>query len=131
MSDRFKLIDRRAIIDQVLPEYKKVTEAPSRVEDLPGYFSDFTPEELDSFRLVAMAEERKRRYKSVDLEGNIYLVGNPWARVIETRKDGTVWVVYPKPVQVMTYAEAKREATRLAKARAKSSKKKSADEFDY
>lgn len=126
-----KVIDRRAIIDEVLPEYKKLKDAPSRVEDLPGYSSEFTPGQLDSFRIVAIAQERKRRYKSVDLEGNIYLVGNPWARVIETRKDGRVWVLYPQPVQVMTYAEAKREAARLAKARATSSRKKPPDDFDY
>ena len=130
MSYRDNPFERRAILDKVLPGYKKIKDAPSRIEDLPGYSPDLTPEELDSFRIVAMAEERKRRYKSVDQEGNIYLVGNPWARVIETREDGTVWVVYPKPVQIMTYAEAKREAARLAKLGAKSTTKGDKDEFD-
>lgn len=135
MNYRSNVIDRRAIIDEVLPEHKKISEAPSRVEDLPGYSAEFTPEERDSFRLVAMAQERRRRYKSVDLEGNIYLVGNPWARVIETRQDGTCWVLYPKPLKIFTYAEAKQEAARLAESQSKeashSRAKKPADDFDY
>lgn len=107
------MADKWAVLDQVLPEYQKLTEAPTSVEELPGYSSDFSAEAFDAFKAKAMAEERLRRYKGMDAHGNILFVDNPWARQIETREDGTCWVVRPRPHFVMSYEEAKRQATRL------------------
>ncbi len=108
-----KDVDNRAVLDHVLPEYQKLNEAPTSVEQLPGYSSSFTAKELSTFKTTAMAEERHRRYKGMDAHRNILLFDNPWARLIETRDDGTCWVVRPKPQFVMTYEEAKRRAAQL------------------
>lgn len=49
-------------LDQVLPEYKKISEAPTSVS---GW----------STRAIAL--EKERRYKAIDRFGNIYLIQNP------------------------------------------------------
>ncbi|MEM9358650.1 MAG: hypothetical protein AAGB04_20920 [Pseudomonadota bacterium] len=105
-------IDKWSILDYVLPEYQKITEAPLRLEEMPGYSSKYSIVERERFKLKALALERNRRYKAMDADGNIYLVGNPWARRLETREDGSVWIVHPKPRRIMTYAQAKRVAVR-------------------
>ena len=105
-------IDKWSIIDHVLPDYHKISEAPLNLEEVPGYSQEFSLVELERFKAKALAAERARRYKVMDADGNIYLVGNPWARQLETREDGTVWVVHPKPRRIMTYAQAKRVAVR-------------------
>gem|GEM_PF-4766579 len=134
-------IDRRAVLDQVLPEHKKITEAPASIVKMPGYSRDSTSEELNRFEATVIAEECQRRYKAVDANGNVYLVMNPCVRRIETRKDGTCWVVHPKPQLVMTYAEAKRTASQLTVQASSANvgslvpnrreKKKSQTDFDY
>ena len=110
MSYRSSLPDKRAILDQVLPEYRKISDAPANLEELPGYHCNFSDEKFEHFKLKAIDEERSKKYKAVDEYGNIYLVANPWACHIETREDGTLWVIHPPPKRVMTYAEAKRKA---------------------
>ena len=105
-------IDRWSILEHVLPEYQKITEAPLSLEEVSGYSKEFSILERERFKLAALAAERKRRYKAMDGDGDIYLVGNPWAKRLKTREDGTVWVVRPKPRKIMTYAQAKRVAVR-------------------
>lgn len=134
-------MDRRAVLDQVLLEHKRTSDAPASIVEVPGYSRDFSSEELNRFEAKVIAEERQRRYKAVDANGTVYLVMNPWVRRIETREDGTCWVVRPKPQLVMTYAEAKRKASQLTVQASSSSadepvpepkeKKKSQTDFDY
>lgn len=108
------LEDKRAILDRVLPGHKKLSEAPASLEELPGYSCEFTVEELSRFKSDAIAEERRRRYKGFDAQANVCLFENPWPRRIETRQDGTSWVVRHKPQIVMSFAEAKRKAAQSA-----------------
>ena len=110
MSWRRRVEDRQSLLDRVLPEYEKITVAPLRVEDVPGYSDDFTADELSEFRSSAITTERRKRYKSIDADGNIYLVENPWTRHVELRDDGRHWVVHLKPQLIMSYAEARRKA---------------------
>lgn len=122
--------DKRWVLDYVLPEYQKVTEAPLRFEDVPGFSPHFTPSKLRAFCERVISDERARRYKAVDGDGNVYLVANPWTRHVEYRDDGRCWVVHPRPKLVLTYADAKREAGKVSATTAAGSKP-SDDEFDY
>ena len=123
--------DRRSIIDQVLPEYEKITDAPLRIEDVPGYSEEFSDEEYSDFAARAIAEERAKLYKAVDADGNIYLVANPWTRHIELREDGRHWVVHRKPIKVMSHAEARRKAAETRIATNPPSGKKTPSDYDF
>lgn len=107
--------DKRAIVDEVLPDVPKLSEAPACLEDLPGYSVDFSVDETQKFRQQAMPVERQRKYKWADASGNVYLTTNPWLHRLETREDGTHWVIRPKPQLVMRYEEARRKAEELAR----------------
>ncbi len=88
-----KTLDSKAILDAVLPEYKRISEAPS--------FSD-----CEHY----LANERERRYKSTDSRGNIYLVYNPAAWREEVTLAGQVVKIRPPAELVMTAEEAGSEA---------------------
>jgi hypothetical protein len=105
---------RKEILDVVLFEYRKISQAPSRHQ---------LEERADAEKLPAeeiFNEEKKKRYKAIDLSsGNIYLIVNPavWPQeitheLIGKNADGTekteeiVWVKQPPKKFVMTYAEA-------------------------
>lgn len=51
-------------LDLILPEYTKVSEAPSNSE-----MEEWAPE--------LQAAEREKRYKAMDGDGNVFLVANP------------------------------------------------------
>lgn len=77
-----------SIIERVLPEVPKVSEAPSDVD-------------LDA-----------RRYKAIDTRtGDIYLVGNPhcWITFIDDK--GRTWKRRPAIEIALTYSEAQSAAT--------------------
>lgn len=89
-------IDKRKIIEQVLPEYTKISKAPTR------------PPEGVNYETWA-AEERKVRYKAVDENGNVYLIQNPavWDEYSDDK--GRRFKVRPQPILRYTYAKAQSE----------------------
>lgn len=110
MTHRRIFVEKRDLLEKVLPEYELATDAPLRLEEMPGYQQARERGELRRFEAEMITEERKLKYKTIDADGNIYLVANPWARKVEMREDGRNWVVHPKPKLVMTYAEARTQA---------------------
>lgn len=89
------------IIDRVLQGYKKVpTDPPS----------------LDSDRDAWEVREREKRYKAIDSKsGIIYLISNPAAWRSYYNQSGSLVRVRPAPQQVLTYAEAQKQAQETPK----------------
>ena len=108
-------IDKRAIIDHVLPEYKKISEAPGSVFDLAEFHAatenalahDVSKREMsatiDDIEARARRREQGKKYKAVDGDGNIYLVTNPW---VWKRNEETRTAFRPEPEFVMSYQQA-------------------------
>lgn len=72
------------ILDKILPEYQKISEAPINLE----------PEQIEY--------ERHKKYKSIDKDGDIYLIQNPavWHETVDAYGKITKW--RPKPELVFT-----------------------------
>lgn len=85
-----------AILDSCLPEYEKISEAPS----VEPPFTD------DEARTLWLLEEKNKLYKAVDGAGNIVLISNPLVWKIEIR-EGREWAVRPKPKIVMRAKDVK------------------------
>ncbi len=108
-------IDKRAIIDHVLPEYQKISEAPGSVFDLPEFHAavenarvhDISKRDMsatiDGIEARARKHEQGKKYKAVDADGNIYLIANPW---VWKRDEETRTAFRPEPEFVMTYQQA-------------------------
>lgn len=78
-----------AILDQLLPEYQKISQAPSscwQIPKQPG--KDFITNEDDL--LAWKAEESRKLYKAVDNDGNVYLIQNPytWGHWVDPESNG-------------------------------------------
>lgn len=90
-------------LDQVLPEYKKISEAPTSV-------SGWSPR--------AKALEAERRYKSIDRFGNIYLIQNPacWSFREDANENGGKVFKQQKEL-VLTAADVNAEIKKHTKAK--------------
>lgn len=68
------------ILDSVLPEFKKLSEAPTSLPE--GVYYNDHPDLPEGSRMTDadwawVLEERKKRYKTIDALGNVYLSMNP------------------------------------------------------
>lgn len=85
------------ILDSILPEYKKLSEAPG-LRDLEA--------EADR-KKIPLAEilkaERARRYKAIDSYGTVFLVANP-----------TAWESFTEVMGSYTYKGVKRPTPEIA-----------------
>lgn len=99
MTFKKEKIDKREIINRVLLNHKKISEAPRCLSDFPGFW-ECKKEALSEFEQRCEAEEAAKEYKAVDEFGNIYLVKNPW------HQRG----LRPQPQFVFTYDQAVSEA---------------------
>lgn len=104
MSFDKKKSDKRGIINQVLLDIPKISQAPRSIAEFPGFWECEPGKEIDDFEDRCHAQEEGKLYKAVDEEGNIYLMQNPW--LSERQRVG----YRPKPVLKFTYDEAISEA---------------------
>ena len=104
-NNTYQFRDKREILDDVLPEYPKISKAPRSLFDFPEVEEiKGDPKALDAFEDRKRAEEAGKKYKAVDERGNVYLVPNPWG--YEPREPGRKPVPRPEPEKVYTYREA-------------------------
>lgn len=82
------------ILENTLPEYKRISEAPNR--------ADFEERAEKQGRAVEelLRHEAEKRYKACDRNGNVYLVINPAAWTESTDENGRLWRHRPNPLQL-------------------------------
>jgi hypothetical protein len=80
------------VLDKILPEYKKISEAPTFLDD------------------SQIEYERTIRYKSIDSDGDIYLIANPaaWIRRKDLEKRSIVY--RPAPQLIFNAKDAQKAA---------------------
>lgn len=96
-----------SILDSVLLEHKKISEAPNTFPD--GIDYDIRKPLRDEDKAWIGAEQR-RRYKALGTGGEVYLIMNPlvWPRFL---KDGQVFYHRPKPKLIYTKSQARDAAS--------------------
>ena len=108
MSAPIAIDELHIILNSVLPEYQPISQAingmSSFSKERQKEFDD-DPESFDQW----LMSERKKRYKSIDKFGNIFLIQNPfvWHSYL---KLGIKTFVRPAPELKMKWDEAKRSA---------------------
>lgn len=104
-----KQTDEISILDQILPEYKKISEAPSAFPS--GIDYDWRNGKPLTYEDKAFIEaEQKKRYKAQDASGSVYLIMNPLVWPRKLRADGTFYLYRPKPQRMFTKRQAQDEA---------------------
>lgn len=98
------LDELRNLLKAVLPEYRRVSEAPSinfirDEEDKKGV----TP---GTFQMA----EAKKLYKSIDADGSVFLVQNPAVWKCINEGNGNFTFTRPEPKKVFTYEQARSES---------------------
>lgn len=87
----YQRADRTFLIDRVLPDYPKLSNAPPAPENAPAHW----------YKMEAAKE-----YKAIDTDGNVYLCQNPASSKFFIDQKGRGWLSRRKPKRVMTYEEA-------------------------
>lgn len=118
MRGHSSLTEKYQILDSVLPNYRKLSDAPSRLPSGVRYDVDH-PAGLSEADQGWLEAERKRLYKAIDELGRVWLVPNPvaWPRAVETvygsKFPGAV-VLRPPPRKLALSAEQARAQASLA-----------------
>jgi len=113
-------MDAKQVLDSVLPEYQRISQAPKSIFDLPEFGAyvekarrekwpaSQRAKEIDRLDDLLMQRETGKLYKSIDAVGNIFLIVNPitW----KTRQDsvGRWWRSRPEPKLAMAAADVQR-----------------------
>ena len=87
-TDKAKEIN--LILDRILPEYKRISAAPTHLEQ------------------HEIRDERLKLYKSTDAGGNVFLIQNPsaWANYVNSY--GVNVKVRPQPIFKLSYEDAQK-----------------------
>lgn len=94
------------MLDGVLPQYERISKAPSSITDISGFWEiakqfpdkDQAAKERDKFEDRFLAQERKKLYKAMNYNtGEVFLIQNPICREIIYRAGvGYVQRIEPK-----------------------------------
>jgi hypothetical protein len=97
-------INNSELLDSVLPEFKKISEAPTRAE------IEAEAESLGIPYEEMLKLEAQKKYKAADSSGNIYLIQNSAAWEQRVRQGEPLpWYVRPKPEFKFSAADVKRQ----------------------
>lgn len=93
MNIRNTFEPKSKILDFILTQYKKITDAPRSIDD--------------EFK----NQERQKKYKAINPQtGNVFLIMNPAARNVWRDAQGRIWYENPKVEMVMSWEAAVIEA---------------------
>lgn len=96
------------MLDGILPEYERISKAPSSITEVPGFWEiakqfpdrDEAARERDRFDNRFFASEKNKLYKALNyVTGEVFLMKNPLCRDVVIR-NGVSYVQHPKPRKV-------------------------------
>lgn len=90
----------KTLLEAVAPEYKRISEAP-RLSAVEAY------EDQKGMKAGTLTQSmRQKQYKSMDYEGNVYVIHNPAFWDYTTNEKGQRFYIRPEAKKIMTRKQA-------------------------